>query len=46
MASRGVILCKAEAIAWSRAGCVRASAVRRWDLTLLHICSMGLRSGE
>ena len=27
MASRGVILCKAEAIAWSRAGCVRASAV-------------------
>jgi hypothetical protein len=44
MASWGVTLAKAAAIALIRAGCVRAWALRREALILLHIFSMGLNS--
>ena len=46
MASWRVTLAKAKAIAWIRAGWVRAWALRRQALILLHIFSIGLRSGE
>src|ERR1017187_7951702 len=33
-------------ILWQRRGMVRSAALRRWALSLLKACSIGLRSGE
>ena len=47
MTSWGVTLAKAKAShGWIRADWVRAWALRRQALILLHIFSIGLRSGE
>ena len=46
MASWGETLERAWPIALWREGCVRASKLRKIPLTLLHIFSIGLRSGE
>jgi hypothetical protein len=39
-------MAKADAMAWVSADSVRASALLSVFFTLLHIISMGLRSGE
>ena len=46
MASCGVMRSKARPIAWMSVGSERASLLRRNSLSLLHIFSIGLRSGE